>query len=101
MGASYKLAATGWSPSPCQKGTPMSQRKHPITRRQFLQTSAASAAVFSIVPRHVLGGKGYTAPSDTFGGALIGCGGQGNGTFGQLSRGLSVRRLAECDVKFL
>jgi predicted dehydrogenase len=78
----------------------MRQRKHPITRRKFLETSAA-AAVFSIVPRHVLGGKGYTAPSDTFGGALIGCGGQGNGTFGQLSRGLSVRRLAECDVKFL
>jgi predicted dehydrogenase len=57
--------------------------------------------VFSIVPRHVLGGKGYVAPSDTFGAALIGCGGRGGGTFSDMSRGLEVRQLARCDVRFL
>jgi predicted dehydrogenase len=48
-----------------------------------------------------LGGAGYVAPSDTFGAALIGCGGQGRGTLGAMSRGLNVKLLAECDVKFL
>jgi hypothetical protein len=72
-----------------------------LNRRRFLQASATAPAVFSIVPRHVLGGKGYVAPSDTFGGALIGCGGRGNGTFGDLGRGLAIKQLARCDVKFL
>jgi len=73
-----------------------------VTRRRFLKGSAAAAA-FTIVPRHVLGGAGHTPPSDTFGGALIGCGGRGGGTFGDLSRihKLNVRRLASCDVKWV
>jgi myo-inositol 2-dehydrogenase/D-chiro-inositol 1-dehydrogenase len=78
----------------------MSQDKKKLTRRTFLQGAVAAPAVFSIVPRHVLG-RGYVAPSDTFGGALIGCGGRGNGTFRELSKGLEVRQLARCDVKFL
>ncbi len=50
-----------------------------ITRRKFLQTAGAAgaAAVFTIVPRHVLGGPGYTAPSETITRAVIGCGGMG------------------------
>ncbi|MCH8047296.1 MAG: Gfo/Idh/MocA family oxidoreductase [Planctomycetes bacterium] len=78
----------------------MSEPKLKTTRRRFLQGTAA-AATFSIVPRHVLGGPGQTPPSETFGAALIGCGGRGNGTFGQLSRGLNVKQLARCDVKFV
>ena len=71
-----------------------------IGRRRFVQAAAAAVSVGPlIVPRHVLGGVGFVAPSDTFGGALIGCGGQGNGTYGGL--GLNARRLAECDVRFL
>src|SRR5262249_28775407 len=72
-----------------------------ISRRRFVQTAAAASVGPLIVPRHVLGGAGFVAPSDRFGGALIGCGGQGNGTFQAMSRGLTVRRLAECDVRFL
>src|SRR5437667_11587863 len=71
-----------------------------LTRRRFVKGAAAVASV-TIVPRHVLGGKGYVAPSDTFGGALIGCGGRGNGTFADMSRGLTVKPLARCDVRFL
>jgi myo-inositol 2-dehydrogenase / D-chiro-inositol 1-dehydrogenase len=71
-----------------------------IDRRSFVKAAVAAPAVFSIVPRHVLGGKGYVAPSDTFGAALIGCGGRGNGTFADMSRGLTVKQLARCDVKF-
>ncbi len=72
-----------------------------ITRRQFLKGSAAAAGTFTIVPPHVLGGPKHVAPSDTFGGALIGCGSRGGGTFGVMSKGLHVKRLADCDVKFL
>jgi predicted dehydrogenase len=76
------------------------KRQMKISRRRFVQAAAASVGPL-IVPRHVLGGAGYVAPSDTFGGALIGCGGRGNGTFQEMSRGLNVRKLAECDVRFL
>ena len=70
-----------------------------VSRRRFFAETAAAAAAFSIVPRNVLGGEGQVSPSETFGGALVGCGGRGGGTFGGL--GPNVRRLANCDVKFL
>ncbi|MEX2142293.1 MAG: Gfo/Idh/MocA family oxidoreductase [Pirellulales bacterium] len=79
----------------------MPRQQKRITRRSFVKTAAAAPALFSIVPRHVLGGAGYVAPSDTFGGALIGCGGQGPGTYRRLSDGLTVKQLAQCDVKFV
>jgi predicted dehydrogenase len=71
--------------------------RHKITRRKFVAGSVAGAFAATIVPRNVLG-KGETPPSETFGGALIGCGGRGGGTFGCLGKG--VRRLASCDVKY-
>ena len=40
-------------------------------------TSAAAAASFIIIPRHVLGGKGFTAPSDKVNVGLVGAGGKG------------------------
>ena len=69
------------------------------SRREFLRKSIGAAAAFTIVPRHVLGGPNDTPPSETFGGALIGCGGRGQGTFGAM--GLDAKLLASCDVKFL
>jgi predicted dehydrogenase len=45
-------------------------------RRTLLQ-SAAAAAAFTIVPRHVVAGSGRPAPSDTLHVAVIGSGGQG------------------------
>jgi len=47
------------------------------SRRKFLQNSSAATAGFMIVPRHVLGGPGYVAPSDTVNIALVGAGGRG------------------------
>ena len=46
------------------------------SRRSFLKTGAVASA-FYIVPRHVLGGVGYTAPSDQLNLAAIGAGGKG------------------------
>jgi hypothetical protein len=67
-------------------------------RRNFLTGIGAVAAGITIVPRHCVGGPGETPPSETLGGALIGCGGRGPGTFQGL--GKNVMRIADCDVKF-
>ncbi|MBN2473743.1 MAG: Gfo/Idh/MocA family oxidoreductase [Pirellulales bacterium] len=75
----------------------MKKANRGVTRRRFLQSTAAGVAAATIVPRNVLG-QGETPPSEEFGGALIGCGGRGGGTFGCLGPG--VRRLASCDVKY-
>jgi hypothetical protein len=75
----------------------MKKPKAGLSRRQFMQGSAAGIAAFTIVPRNVLG-RGETPPSEEIGGALIGCGGRGPGTWGCLGPG--VRRLASCDVKY-
>lgn len=79
----------------------MTERKREISRRQLLKGSVAAAAAVAIVPRHVLGGSEAPPPSETFGAALIGCGGRGGGTFGDLSgrHKLNVRLLARCDVQ--
>jgi predicted dehydrogenase len=47
------------------------------TRRKFLETAAATAATFTIVPRHVLGGPGHTPPSEKLNIAGVGVGGMG------------------------
>ena len=44
-----------------------------MDRRNFVGTSATAAAAFTIVPRHVLGGLNYSAPSDKLNVAYIGC----------------------------
>lgn len=47
------------------------------SRRSFLKTTAIAASAFMIVPRHVLGGKGFLAPSDRLIIAGVGVGGKG------------------------
>ena len=48
-----------------------------FTRRNFLRTTATAAAAFTIIPRHVLGGKGFTSPGDMVNVAGVGVGGRG------------------------
>ncbi|MCY2953231.1 MAG: Gfo/Idh/MocA family oxidoreductase [Planctomycetota bacterium] len=48
-----------------------------VNRRQFLGAAAAAAAAFTILPRHVLGGPKFVAPSEKVNVAIIGAGGQG------------------------
>jgi predicted dehydrogenase len=48
-----------------------------VSRRNFIKTSAFSAATFMIVPRHVLGGRGFIAPSDKVNIGIVGAGGKG------------------------
>ncbi len=73
------------------------ESKSGFSRRTFLKGASVTAGVFSIVPRHVLGGEGYTAPSNkiTLGG--IGIGGVG---FSQLKscQAAGFEVVALCDV---
>lgn len=55
-----------------------------LSRRSFLGKTAAAAAAFTVIPRHVMGGPGYTAPSDTVNVAGIGVGSQGGGNIQQI-----------------
>ena len=73
----------------------MPHKTIPSSRRQFLRTAAGAAAAFTIVPRHVLGGKGFQAPSDTVNIAAIGAGGKATGTLRNL---MSENVIALCDV---
>src|SRR5690606_36897940 len=60
------------------------ENKNVISRRGFVEKTAAAAAGFMIVPRFVLGGKKadgtrYLAPSDMISLGFIGTGKQGKG----------------------
>ncbi|HLW21136.1 MAG TPA: twin-arginine translocation signal domain-containing protein, partial [Cyclobacteriaceae bacterium] len=48
-----------------------------VSRRGFMKASTLAAAGFMIVPRHVLGGNGFVAPSDKVNIGIIGAGGKG------------------------
>ena len=54
----------------------MEEKTKTISRGEFIKNTALTAAAFSIVPRHVLGGKGFVAPSDKLYIAAVGCGGE-------------------------
>lgn len=63
-------------------------------RRDFLKSSLVSMAGIMIIPRHVLGGPGHTAPSDQLTKAIIGTGGMGRGHIPYEG----TRVVAICDV---
>ena len=69
------------------------EKKSP-NRRNFLKTSVAAMAGMMIIPRHVLGGPGYVAPSDQLTKGIIGTGGMGRGHI--TYEGTKV--IAICDV---
>ena len=48
-----------------------------VTRRRFLGATATSVAAFTLVPRQVLGGAKFVAPSGKVNVAIVGVGGQG------------------------
>ncbi len=77
----------------CAKGQQESQGTG-LSRRGFM-SGAAAVAAFTIVPRHVLGGPGNTAPSEKLNIAGIGVGGRGAGDIGEVS---SENIVALCDV---
>ncbi len=75
-------------------------RSSTTTRRSFIKKSGATAATLYIVPRHVLGGVGYTAPSDKINLAAIGAGGKGRSDIRNASQEGKENVVALCDVDF-
>jgi predicted dehydrogenase len=70
-----------------------------ISRRGFVRLSAGVAAGLTIVPRHVLGGAGYVAPSGKINLAVIGTGGQGTVDLRGFMGNPKVQAVAVCDVR--
>jgi len=66
------------------------------SRRQFLKQTA-TALGFSIVPRRVLGGSGFVAPSDRVNIAFIGVGSQGMRVMMHFLKENDVQGIAVCD----
>lgn len=69
-------------------------RTKSVTRRHFLRAAGGALAGFAIVPRHVLGGSGFTPPSEQLTKAVIGVGGMGQGHLTYPG----AKLLAICDV---
>lgn len=65
------------------------------SRRKFLKKAALTGAALTIVPRHVLGGKGYTAPSDKVNLAFAAAGGKAGSAIAAMN---SQNIVALCDV---
>jgi predicted dehydrogenase len=68
------------------------------SRRNFIKTGAVAAAGFMIVPRYVLGGRGYTAPSDKLMIAGIGAGGKGESDIASFYQSGKAEIAYLCDV---
>jgi predicted dehydrogenase len=72
---------------------------HPLSRRAFVANAAALGAGVMIVPRHVLGGRGFTAPSDQLAIGMIGAGGMGAANaFALVKGGQRIVALADLDL---
>jgi predicted dehydrogenase len=67
------------------------------SRRTFLKAGAAAAGLFTIVPRHVLGGKGFVPPSDKVNVALVGAGGRGRENVRELLKLADAQVIAVAD----
>lgn len=73
-----------------------------LTRRKFVASTAGVAMGAMIVPRHVLGGTGFIAPSDKLNVAVIGCGGQGASDATELvTAGENIVALADVDFGYV
>jgi len=68
------------------------------SRRDFLRNTAITAAGFIILPRHVLGGKGYVAPSDRLTIAGVGVGGKGQSDIASFYKSGKAEIAFLCDV---
>src|SRR3954462_15839426 len=76
----------------------LSRTATPLTRRRFATSTAAALFGFQIVPRHVLGGPGFTPPSEKLNLGCIGVGGQGGGDIREMFDSGLVNIVALCDV---
>src|SRR5438045_7210449 len=74
------------------------QQSSSNSRREFLKNTALATAGFFIIPRYVLGGKGYIAPSDRLIVAGIGVGGKGESDLANFYKSGKAEIAFLCDV---
>lgn len=67
-------------------------------RRKFIKKASVAAAGVTIVPRYVLGGSGYRAPSDMLQIAAIGAGGMGGSDINNFHKSGKANIAYLCDV---
>ena len=68
-----------------------------VNRRQFLGSAAAASVALTVVPRYVLGGPGYIAPSDKLTLGYVGCGTQGIREMASLIKDPRIQIVSVCD----
>ena len=68
-----------------------------LTRRSFLYAGSVASAAAMVLPRHVLGGSGYVAPSEKINIAYVGCGTQGMRQMLDALPNPNIRIVAVCD----
>jgi predicted dehydrogenase len=71
-----------------------------VTRRKFVADTGKIGLGVMIVPRHVLGGVGYQAPSDTINFAVVGFGGMGSENALELAKTENLVAFADVDFAF-
>lgn len=81
---------------PLKKSNPPAAES--LSRRNFIKNAGLAAAAFTIVPRFVLGGKGFLAPSDTLYIAGIGVGGKGESDLTGFAQNPKAKIAFLCDV---
>ncbi len=70
-----------------------------VSRRQLMVSGGMAATAFTIVPRHVLGGAGFVAPSEKITLACVGFGTQAIREIGGILASPDVQVVAVCDVE--
>jgi len=85
------------APIPKNENTEATSNPSSINRRKFVEVVSTGALAFTILPRHVLGGRNHVAPSDKITLAYIGCGTQGIRELLPLLANTQFRVTAVCD----
>ena len=68
------------------------------TRRSFIKKAGLAAGAVTIIPRYVLGGNGFVAPSDKIYVAGIGVGGKGESDIAMFAKSGKAEISFLCDV---
>ncbi|MEE4215351.1 MAG: twin-arginine translocation signal domain-containing protein, partial [Bacteroidales bacterium] len=69
-----------------------------MNRRNFIGKAALGAGALTIIPSHVMAGKGRIMPNDRINLAYLGVGKQSYGLLGSINGCLETIVLAACDV---
>ncbi|MDR2388683.1 MAG: Gfo/Idh/MocA family oxidoreductase [Tannerellaceae bacterium] len=73
-----------------------------MNRRKFIRNGAFTMAAFTILPRRVLGGGRFLAPSDQLNLGIIGCGSQGRWTLApEFAKRANLIAAADCESRRL